>query len=116
MLRQSMLYGKYRQRFKTLKEESMAKQFLGAVNIDKKSTDYINNLRNELEHYEQGGRWFRFQKGIEIEFTNELQNIIEDIKYGLDLEYENIRQQVVKVYPEATGYDLGDGVVYVWRE
>lgn len=94
----------------------MSRQLLGLVEIGKQSTDYVKNIQFELEHFQQGGRWFKHQDGITTEFTNELQKIIEDLKYGLDLEHENIRQQVKSVYPDASGYDIGDGVVYVWRE
>lgn len=94
----------------------MQKQYLGTLEVGKASTQYIRELQKELEHYKQGGRWIRNQDGIPVDVTQEIQKLAEEIEHGLSLEYTNIRQQVMDAYPNATGYDLGDGVVYVWRE
>ena len=92
------------------------KQYLGVVNLKKSSTDYVFELTKELEHWESGKRWVRKQDGIVFDATDEVNKIICDIKNGLELEKADIKREVLTVYPDATGFDLGDGVAYVWRE
>ena len=94
----------------------MAKQYLGTLEVGKASTQYIVELEKELAHYKQGSRWIENQNGIPVDITDEIKKLAEEIEDGLTLEYTNIKQQVMDAYPNATGYDLGDGVVYVWRE
>ena len=92
------------------------KQYLGVVNLEKSSTDYVFELTKELEHWESGKRWVRNQNGITFDVTDEVNKLICDIKNGLELEKADIKREVLTVYPDATGFDLGDGVAYVWRE
>ena len=92
------------------------KQYLGVVNLEKSSTDYVFELTKELEHWESGKRWVRNQDGITFDVTDEVNKLICDIKNGLELEKADIKREVLTVYPDATGFDLGDGVAYVWRE
>lgn len=92
------------------------KQYLGVVNLEKSSTDYVFDLTKELEHWESGKRWVRNQDGITFDVTDEVNKLICDIKNGLELEKADIKREVLAVYPDATGFDLGDGVAYVWRE
>ncbi len=92
------------------------KQYLGVVNLEKSSTDYVFELTKELEHWESGKRWVRNQDGITFDVTDEVNKLICDIKNGLELEKADIKREVLAVYPDANGFDLGDGVAYVWRE
>lgn len=92
------------------------KQYLGVVNIDPKSTTYVFELSKELEHWESGKRWVGNQDGIIIDVTEEVNQLIKEIKEGLELEKADIKREVLLVFPDATGFDLGDGVAYVWRE
>lgn len=92
------------------------KQYLGVVNLEKSSTDYVFELTKELEHWESGKRWVRNQDGITFDVTDEVNKLICDIKNGLELEKADIKREVLTVYPDAAGFDLGDGVAYVWRE
>ena len=43
-------------------------------------------------------------------------HLIKEIEAGLELEKADIKREVLAVYPDANGFDLGDGVAYVWRE
>ena len=92
------------------------KQYLGVVNLEKSSTDYVFELTKELEHWESGKRWVRNQDGITFDVTDEVNKLICDIKNGLELEKADIKREVLAVYPDANGFDLGDSVAYVWRE
>lgn len=92
------------------------KEYLGVVNIGSKSTTYIFELNKELAHWESGKKWVKNQNGVSVDVTDEVKNIICKIKEGLEKEKAVIKRKVLAVYPNAGGFDLGDGVAYVWRE
>lgn len=92
------------------------KQYLGVVNLDVKSTEYMFELSKELEHWKSGEKWVRYQDGIPVDVTNEIKQIVRGIEEGLEKEKADIKREVLAVYPNAAGFDLGDGVAYVWRE
>lgn len=93
------------------------KQYLGVVELEKTSTNYVFELTKELEHWQSGKKWVRIQEdGITIDVTSEIIQLIEEINEGLEKEKNDIKREVLAVFPDATGFDLGDGVAYVWRE
>ncbi len=92
------------------------KQYLGVVNLDVKSTNYIFELNKELEHWKSGEKWVSYQDGIPQDVSEDIKQLIKEIEAGLELEKADIKREVLAVYPDAKGFDLGDGVAYVWRE
>lgn len=92
------------------------KKYLGVINLDIKSTAYVFELSKELEHWKSGKKWVRYQKDVPENMTEEINRLIIEIEEGLEKEKADIKREVLAVYPDATGFDLGDGVAYVWRE
>lgn len=92
------------------------KKYLGVINLDIKSTAYVFELSKELEHWKSGKKWGRYQKDVPENMTEDINRLIIEIEEGLEKEKADIKREVLAVYPDATGFDLGDGVAYVWRE
>jgi len=92
------------------------KEYLGAVKIDSQSTTYIFELNKELDHWQSGEKLIKNQNGVSVDVSEEIKNLICEIKEGLEKEKAFIKREVLAVYPDAKGFDLGDGVAYVWRE
>lgn len=92
------------------------KKYLGVINLDIKSTAYVFELSKELEHWKSGKKWVRYQEDLPENMTEDINRLIIEIEEGLEKEKADIKREVLAVYPDATGFDLGDGVAYVWRE